>query len=105
MRSTMLSAILTTVLCACVGTADSVHEVHGFAPANQACRVAILEAGTSHVRHSQDVRGEFTMFYTVGGFGSPTVDINATCNGKLVRELKAVRPRATGVADLGTLAP
>ena len=105
MRTAMLSASLTTALCACVGTVDSLHEVHGVAPVNDACRIAIVEAGTSHVVRSQDVRGEFTMSYTISGFGSPTVDINATCNGKLVRQLKAVRPRATGVAELGTLAP
>jgi len=105
MRTAMLSAMLVPGLSACVGTADSLHEVRGVAPANDACHVAVLETGTSRVIQSQDVRGEFTMTYSVGGLGSPTVDITATCNGKLVRQLKAVRPRAVGVADLGTLAP
>jgi hypothetical protein len=105
MRSAMLSVVLGALLTACIGTADSLHQVEGVAPESGICRVAVLEAGTSRVLRAEDVRGNFSVSYWLGGPFSPEVDIMATCNGKSVRQLKGIAPRMTGVTSLGTLAP
>ena len=105
MRIAILSAVLVTSLSACVGTMDSVHSVEGLAPDDGSCRVVISEADTSRVVRAENVRGKFSVGYTVGGPFPHKVDIAGVCNGKTVKQLKAVAPRAMGVADLGTLAP
>jgi len=95
MRVALLSVGLMTTLAACVGTMDSLHSVEGVAPDNGSCRVVVSEADSSHVISSDNVRGKFTVRYSVGGPFPP----------KTVKQLKSVAPRTMGVADLGTLAP
>jgi hypothetical protein len=103
MRITLLG--LLTVLGGCVGTMDSLHTVEGVAPDNGSCRVVVSETDSTRVVSSDDVRGRFTVSYTAGGPFPPKVDIAGVCNGKTVKQLKAVAPRTMGVVDLGTLAP
>jgi len=105
MRVALLSVGLMTTLAACVGTMDSLHSVEGVAPDNGSCRVVVSEADSSHVISSDNVRGKFTVRYSVGGPFPPKVNIAGVCNGKTVKQLKSVAPRTMGVADLGTLAP
>jgi hypothetical protein len=105
MRIAVLSAVSLINLTACVGTMDSLHSVEGLAPDDGSCRVVISEAGTSRVVRSEHVRGKFSVSYSAGGPFPPRVDIAGVCNGKAVKQLKAVAPRTIGVADLGTLAP
>jgi hypothetical protein len=105
MRITLLGAVSIINLSACVGTMDSLHSVEGLAPDDGSCRVVVSEAGTSRVVSSESVRGKFSTSYTAGGPFPPKVDIAGVCNGKTVKQLRAVAPRATGVANLGTLAP
>jgi len=105
MRIALLSAISVINLSACIGTIDSLHSVEGTAPNDGSCHVVISETGTQRVITSENVRGNFAVTYIAGGPFPVRVDIAGLCNGKTVKELKAVAPRNIGIANLGILAP
>jgi hypothetical protein len=92
-------------LAGCVGTVDSVHRVTGTAPATDSCEVLVREAGTNKLIARESVRGPFSIAYAVPGLVAPNVDIVASCDGRVVRQLASISPRTTAEVQLGSIAP